>query len=252
MFPTGPLLASLAERILANLEAIEKVAPKWGSLDQDRPPYADTQLLISLLGVLVFPHERTPGALGTLLRGYKPLEDVLTVRYSRSGLRKIEITDPNGEAVLIDPSKLTKLPVLLRNSIAHFNMLPLDVDGRFAGVRVWNRDNNDVITFVADIHFDPMRKLARHVLEAMRDRPIDVGLEDPQDPMIEVEAQRDNLPQPRTPRKPPRLNSDIWDHLVNAHDGNYQAAKEALDRLMKREADRLSATRSDARSRWPT
>jgi hypothetical protein len=47
------LLAALAERILVNLEAIEKVAPQLGSPGQDRPPYADTQLLISLLGVLV-------------------------------------------------------------------------------------------------------------------------------------------------------------------------------------------------------
>ena len=179
--------------------------------------------MISLLGVLVFPHERTPGAIGTLLRGYKSLEDVLTIRYSRSGPGKIEITDPDGEAVFIDPNKLTKLPVLLRNSIAHFNMLPLNVGGRFAGVRVWNRDNDDIITFVADIHFDPMRKLARHVLEAMRDRRIDVMLEDPQDPMIEVEANRDNPARPK--RKPPRLNPDIWDHLVDAHGGNEKAAK---------------------------
>jgi hypothetical protein len=163
-YPIGPLLAVLADRILSNLEAIEKLAPKWGSPEQDRPPFADTQLLISLLGVLVFPHERAPGALGNLLRGYKPLDSVLTVRYSRHGPKKIEITDPDGDAVIIDPTRLNKLPALLRNSIAHFNLLPIDIGGRFAGVRIWNRDNDGIITFVADIDFDHMRKLADHVL----------------------------------------------------------------------------------------
>ena len=73
---------------------------------------------------------------------------------------------------------LSELPTLLRNSIAHFNVLPLNSDGRFAGIRVWNRDLNRKITFVADINFDEFRLLARHVLTAMRDEcsalPIEV------------------------------------------------------------------------------
>jgi hypothetical protein len=169
-YPIGPLLAVLADRILSNLETIEKLAPKWGSPEQDRPPYADTQLLISLLGVLVFPHERAPGALGNLLRGYKPLDSVVTVRYSRHGPKKIEITDPDGDAVIIDPTRLNKLPALLRNSIAHFNMLPIDIGGRFAGVRIWNRDNDGIITFVADIDFDHMRRPQSHARSTDRCR----------------------------------------------------------------------------------
>jgi hypothetical protein len=63
-YPTGPLLAALADRILSNLDAIEDLAPKWGSATKNEPPYADTQLLISLLGVLVFPHERGARGIG--------------------------------------------------------------------------------------------------------------------------------------------------------------------------------------------
>lgn len=76
-YPVGPLLAALADRILHNLDLIESMAPKGGTPEQDRPPFSDTQLLMSLLGVLVFRHEKAPNALGAIMRGYKPLHRVL-------------------------------------------------------------------------------------------------------------------------------------------------------------------------------
>jgi HEPN pEK499 p136 len=244
-YPIGPLLAALADRILSNLETIESLAPDWGSPEQNKPPYADTQLLISLLGVLVFPHEQAPEALGNLLKDYKLLDRVLTVRHPRHGPKKLEITDRDGEAVFIDPAKLTELPALLRNSIAHFNILPIDANGRFAGIRVWNRNTCGQITFVADVHFDEMRRLAGHVLNSMRNQRVDVALKDPHDPMIEVDAQMQTPLQPRTRRKKnlQHLNPEIWDHLVDAHDGDAKAAKTTLDGLVKKEADRLRAVR---------
>src|SRR5467141_2038690 len=121
-YPTGPLLAALADRILANLDLIEARAPEWGSPRQNEPPYADTQLLISLLGVLIFPHEKAPFALGNLLRDYQPLNRVLNIRYSLHGDKKVELTNADGEAAFVDPANLTDLPTLLRNSIAHFNV----------------------------------------------------------------------------------------------------------------------------------
>jgi hypothetical protein len=38
-YPVGPLLAALADRILHNLDLIESMAPKWGTAEQDRPPF---------------------------------------------------------------------------------------------------------------------------------------------------------------------------------------------------------------------
>ena len=66
----GPLLKALAERVLSNLDHIERHA---SSLDPSAnvPPYADTQLLISLLGVIVFPHERSSKALGSCWRSIR-------------------------------------------------------------------------------------------------------------------------------------------------------------------------------------
>jgi hypothetical protein len=92
------------------------------------------------------------------------------------------------------------------------------------------------ITFVADIDFDQMRLLARHVLSELREAQGDPSVQDPEDPMTEVKTQR------RTstgPVKVPRLNADIWKSLLAAHDGNASAAQTAMDRLLKGEADRL-------------
>jgi len=102
------LLAALANRILANLDLIEAKAPKWGSPHQNEPPYADTQLLISLLGVLIVPHEKAHFALGNLLRDYEPLDRVLKVRYSLHGENNVELTDAAGDTVMVNPAVLTK------------------------------------------------------------------------------------------------------------------------------------------------
>jgi len=238
-YPVGPLLAALADRILHNLDLIESMAPKWGTPEQDRPPFSDTQLLMSLLGVLVFPHEKAPAAMGEIMRGYKPLHRVLNVVYSRHGTERIEMTGLEGEAVMVDPTRLSNLPSLLRNSLAHFNILPINKEGRFAGIRIWNRDWNEQITFVADVDFDEMRSLARHVLNVLREQQSDLNLRDPEDPMVEVEAQRGELMVPSP--KVPRLNRDIWKRLLDAHGGDAGKTKTTLDRLVKREADRLFA-----------
>jgi hypothetical protein len=194
---------------------------------------------MSLLGVLVFPHEKAPAALGEIMRGYKPLHRVLNVVYSRHGTERIEMTGLEGEAVMVDPTRLSNLPSLLRNSLAHFNILPISKEGRFVGIRIWNRDWNEQITFVADVDFDEMRSLARHVLNVLREQQSDLNLRDPEDPMAEVEAQRGELMVPSP--KMPRLNRDIWKRLLDAHGGDAGKTKTTLDRLVKREADRLFA-----------
>jgi hypothetical protein len=241
-YPIGPLLGVLAGRILSNLDLIERQAPKWGSTNENDPPYSDTQLLVSLLGVLVFPHERVPGALGELLRHYKPLHRVLDVVWSPHGAHHIELTDADGQSTMIDPTSIENLPNLLRNSIAHFNILPLNKNGRFGGIRIWNRDRFKQITFVADLDFDELRRLARHVLLALRDQKAGISIDDPPDPMKEIDSPL--FAEPRTTA--PRLNQHIWDALVAAHRGNTTAAKIAVDRLLKKEADKLMERMSRA------
>jgi hypothetical protein len=237
-YPVGPLLSALAQRILANLDMIETTAPPWGSSKQNDPPYADTQLLISLLGVLIFPHERSANALGELLLRYSDLGDVLKVKWSQQKGKSIEISDEMGEPVEIDPSSVDQLPRLLRNSIAHFNIRPIDVEGRFGGVRVWNRGADQRITFVADLFFDDLRKLARFVLGEMARGGTLVELDDPLDPMLEVvNYTRDVVPKP----KAPRVIDNTWQCFLQASNGDANAAKTIVDCVLKQEADRLTA-----------
>lgn len=189
-YPIGSLLAVLAGRVLANIHFVDAAAPPWnpGSPESDRPPFADTQLLISLLGVLIFPHERTPNALGELLNDYDaPFDDVVRIRYSAG--ERTTLTGDDEPPETLDARSLKDLPRLLRNSIAHFNIRPLDIDGRFGGIRVWNRNRRGEITFVADLNFDAFRPLAHHILRCLDDRE-GLELNDPPDPLDELRKQR--------------------------------------------------------------
>ena len=187
-YPIGSLLSVLAGRVEENLAFIDRHAPEWdpNSPRSDDPPFADTQLLISLLGILIFPHERVPDALGELLKEFDaPLDAIIQVRYSSQVSGGISLTGPNGLPETIDATSLKDLPRLLRNSIAHFNIRPIDVDGRFGGIRIWNRNSKGKITFVADMDFDAFRPLAYHILHCLHDRE-GLPLDDPPDPLEEI------------------------------------------------------------------
>jgi hypothetical protein len=238
--PVGPLLRTLAERVLLNLQFVEHNSPHWGGAEQDAPPYSDTQLLVSLLGVLVFPHERTPDALGKLLSKYGDLSRVVTVRYPKNGAERIEVTDAEGHTETIDPTSVKGLPRFLRNSIAHFNMLPIEKHGRFGGVRVWNENDDGEITLVADLDFDALRPFAYYVLQELADEGTDTGLTDPPDP-LDTLAKGPPHQKQRQP-KPPGLPDPIWTKWLAAHNGDRKSAKEALDRLVNETAKRLLMT----------
>lgn len=186
--PVNPVLGALARRVLENLAFVEEHAPPWkpGDPSSDDAPFADTQLLISLLGVLVFPHERTPDALGEILEDYDgQLDQIIDVKYIADQNGQITIAGVGGANERIDPRSIKSLPRLLRNSIAHFHILPIGVDGRFAGIRIWNARGNGAITFVADLYFDAFRPLAEHILRNLGDRE-GVKFSDPPDPLEQL------------------------------------------------------------------
>lgn len=247
-YPRGPLLKALALRILSNLDHVERHA---SSLDasSDGPPYADTQLLISLLGVIVFPHERSSEALGTLLAEHAQLGHVLTIRYPES-IRKgghIELTGADGDSERVDPSSIADLPRLLRNGIAHFNVLPLNEDGRFSGIRIWNVNDRGVTTLVADLNFDAFRPLARRILtELANPSRDDLNLADPEDPL---EVLRRVTAEPKGAVKAPRLIDNVWNDILDACGGDSEKALKEVSTTLKRRATELRATPSSGRSR---
>lgn len=195
--PDNPLLSALANRILKNLKFIEERAPAWNAAcaASDEPPYSDTQLLISLLGVLIFPQERTPQALGQLLEGYPgALEKNITIRHPKSADGVVMIAGPDGDDHAIDPKSMKELPRLLRNSIAHFNIRPIGSDdGRFTGVRIWNVNKRSEITFIADLDFDRFRPLAEHILQILINHE-GLKIDDPTDPLQRL-AEKEKMTQ---------------------------------------------------------
>jgi hypothetical protein len=230
-YPIGPLLPALAGRILANLDLIDDRAAKLCGSDQNRPPYADTQLLISLLGVLVFHRERTPGALGKLLSNYDSLSRVVTIKYSIAGAGRAEITGPDGERETVDPTSIRNLPKLLRNGIAHFNIRPIEQNGRFAGIRVWNEDDSGQITLVADVDFAELRPLARYILGALAAAKSDLRLDDPPDPLdVLAHTRASTADSP----KAPRMIDHVWTRILVANNSDYSQAKQYVDKILQR------------------
>jgi hypothetical protein len=228
-YPVGPLLQSLAERVLENLRIIDKMAPKSGGSDPNRPPFSDTQLLISLLGVLVFPQERAPEALGDLLQGYTDLKSVVTVIYPEGPNGSVELVGEGGVLERVDPTNIKDLPRLLRNSIAHFNIRPIKKNGLFGGVRIWNKDDEGRITMVADLDFDTLRPLAEHILLSLTHPTHEIRLCDPEDPLETLKRQK--APSKKE-RAPPKISNAVWGPMLAARKGDYDAAKEDLDRFL--------------------
>ncbi len=151
----------LAHRILKNLELIKA--------QESEPPFSDTQLILSMLGVVIFSYERTPDALGELFETFDgKLDHILKIVY------------PDNQSLTIKD-----LPSRLRHSIAHFNLRPRKKDDRFVGLRIWNRHNGK-IDFVADLDFDAFRPLAVHILKSLASDDLSFKIDDPPDPMVEV------------------------------------------------------------------
>ncbi|WP_279357267.1 HEPN family nuclease [Methylobacterium indicum] len=215
--PEGPLLQALAPRILANLDRIEALAAD----DATVASFPETQLLVSLLGVLVFPQQRSEQALDEILRGYEPLEAAITIlhRSEVPGRKRPEADQGN-------------LAALLRHCIAHFNVLPIERGGDFVGIRVWNVHEGR-ITFVADLEFTELRRLARHVLERLSSG--DPRLGNPIDPMDRLLQQRPE----QTSRKPPKISDAVWEPILEACDGDRVRAHRHMDQALRKLATTL-------------
>jgi hypothetical protein len=233
-YPPDDLLRTLARRVLHNLEFINGQAPDWHGENRDDPPYEDTQLIMSLLGVLVFPHEQSPAALGALLEDFDRLDEVIDIKYQRDKDR-IVLVDENDETTAIDVKNedtIRQLPRILRNCIAHFNVRPLrhpEAHERFGGLRVWNRDLSGKITFIGDIHFDQLRGLAKHILCGLADGDGGHDFQDQPDPLEELHQ---GNPEGKPP-KAPKIVLQVWEGFLALTNGDADAAKQLVDRELQ-------------------
>jgi len=133
------LVRDFASRTRQNLEYIEKQQQLGENV------YEVTQLINSLLGLIVFPQQ------GTLERIPRtPLTDL-----ESQGWPAIEITKGQSEC-----QTLYDLVRYLRNGIAHFNLRFLaNRNNQLIGIVIWNRRARD-ITWEARLTVPQLRRIA--------------------------------------------------------------------------------------------
>jgi hypothetical protein len=185
-----PLLASIANRTLANLariELIDRHEAELGIEEAYRSVYPVTQLINSLLGLVVFPKEQYSRAIPD-----RPLEHLY-----EQGWPRLEISHPNPRcsAKRDQPQQqrrceqnhtscatLHQLIRVLRNGVSHFNIefqngTPRVSRGReIAAVEVSNRcPCCDAITTTIRLTVDQVRELAVRYAHLMLAEPPPLG-----------------------------------------------------------------------------
>ncbi|MFO0788063.1 MAG: HEPN family nuclease [Pirellulales bacterium] len=142
------LIRDFAERTLKNLEAIEAAV----KTDPDADVYEVTQLINSMLGLLVFPKERFFKYIPPI-----PLEDV----------RASGWPIPRMERSYRRPKDLRKLVNCLRNGISHCQ-IKFDTDGhRLTGLTIWNADQYGNKTWEAHLVLIELREFGRRFISLL-------------------------------------------------------------------------------------
>ena len=148
------VVKEFAERTRANLRAIECL--KVGGFEV----YETTQLVNSMLGLLVFPREEFVDQVPDT-----PLAHLVAAGWPRPK------TSPNFPEV----TDLRQLIRYLRNAIAHFNVEFLsDVQQQVVGLRVWNTPpNRDVKNWEAELRVTELRQIAENFTDLILAKTVD-------------------------------------------------------------------------------
>jgi len=146
----NPVL-DFAHRTRKNLEYIESC-----SRDADSLVYEFTQLINSLLGLLVFPKEKFWESLPET-----PLTDLVAKGWP-------DIKPVQGK---LEEDNLRQLMRALRNGIAHFNLeFMTNKQNELSGVRIWNTRWNkstkkSEITWKAELTTEELKKIVYEFIE---------------------------------------------------------------------------------------
>ena len=140
------VVADFAQRARRNLRAVESLRA------EGREVFEVTQLVNSMLGLLVFP---TRG-----LRGKNP-ED------SSGGSQDTGVACSQDAPGFAQAADLAELVRYLRNAISHFNIEFIgDGQNQIRLVRVWNKDRNGTKTWEANLGLDELRGIAERFTES--------------------------------------------------------------------------------------
>ena len=147
------LVCDFAQRTRANLEAIEWLRNQ----SQHLPAYEITQLINSLLGLLVFPQQEFVNSI--------PATPLTQLQFQGWPIPKIV---GNFQQV----KDLRQLVRYLRNAIAHFNIeFTADAKDQINGLRVWNDlPNNGPTNWKAELSIGDVKVLADKFVDLVLSR----------------------------------------------------------------------------------
>ena len=142
------LVRDFAERTRTNLCALDSL------LADGRELYETTQLMNSMLGLLVFPRERFVGQI--------PKTPILELQKAGWPIPKVL----NGFPQVRDPRQLIKF---LRNAIAHFNIeFIADESREMTGLRLWNTVSpSEKKTREAELSLSDFRGIAERLTDLL-------------------------------------------------------------------------------------
>ncbi|PQV63899.1 hypothetical protein B1R32_108110 [Abditibacterium utsteinense] len=144
------LLADFADRTLHNLQLMREIQ----KTQPEAKAFEVTQLINSLLGLLVFPKERY-------------LDGIPEKTWEQ--LKAEGWLIPNVRSGCEPPPNLKEFLRLMRNAIAHFNIefLP-DQNNEIAGIRVWNK-NRGVKNWEAELNLEQLEDIALRFVNILKE-----------------------------------------------------------------------------------
>lgn len=143
------VVADFAKRTRKNLRAIE-------SLRSTGDVFEVTQLVNSMLGLLVFPREEFLEKIPKV-----PLETLLAYGWPVPKVRE----------GFTQAAHLGDLVRYLRNAISHFNIEFVgNGENEIRSIRVWNTDRGGKKTWEADLGLDELRGIAERFVDLLLDQ----------------------------------------------------------------------------------
>lgn len=149
-YPDG--IHTFVNRTRDNLEVIRAI--KRGE-SPNRKVWEFTQLINSMLGLLVFPQQEYLESIPKI-----PLD-----KLREDGWRIPKVADG-----FCDPEDLQQLFRKLRNSVAHFNIEFIVEDQQLSGLTIWNTDPNTGVTnWLAEISKEDLEDLTNRFVNLLLD-----------------------------------------------------------------------------------
>ena len=144
------VVRDFAERTRKNLEVIEKIKGQ----QSESEVFEVTQLINSMLGLLVFPQQRYFDSIPRT-----PLDE----------LEKQGWTIPKTRENFPEARNLQDLVRLLRNAIAHFNIkFAADSPSKITGVIIWNNNREGRKTWEAELSLEDLRQITQNFIDLLQ------------------------------------------------------------------------------------